>query len=110
MDINLEEITNEIGADASIILDLEGNVINHTHINFPDNIALMTEMTYSMTKDLSNDLDIGEFEQIITKSSKGFLIINKFNNYIVLILSNNFSNLGILIKKANVFKTLLTKD
>ncbi len=110
MNINLEEITNEVGADACIITDLEGNPVNQINIAFPENIALMTEMAYSMCKGLSEDLNNGELEQLITKTSKGIIIINKFGDYIVLILSNDFSKLGILLKKIKTFETLLRKE
>lgn len=97
----LEETISEIGADAFLITDLEGNVVSFSNINYPENIALMTEAAFSMNKDLSNDLNNGELEQLITKTSKGIMITSKIENNIISIISNDFSKLGILLKKVS---------
>lgn len=101
MDKKLEEAIDGIGADASLVIDFEGNVIKSANVDFAENIALMTEAAFSMCKDLSEDLGNGELEQLITKTSKGIMITSKVGNYIVSIISNDFSNLGILLKKIN---------
>ena len=99
MDKYLKEVVKEIEADAYLVIDLEGNVIESLNVDFADNIGLMTEVAFSMCKDLSEDLKNGELEQLITKTSKGIMITAKVKNNIISILSKDFSKLGILLKK-----------
>jgi len=99
LDKYLKEVVKEIEADAYLVIDLEGNVIESLNVDFADNIGLMTEVAFSMCKDLSEDLKNGELEQLITKTSKGIMITSKVKNNIISILSKDFSKLGILLKK-----------
>ena len=99
MSDTLEELVNDIGAEAFLIIDLEGNVIKSENVDFAENIGLMTEAAFSMCKDLSQDLGKGDLEQLITKTSKGLMITSRVEDKIISILSNDFSKLGLFLKK-----------
>lgn len=100
--IDLKELLKTTGADAILITDNEGNVIEHLNVENEKNIAAMTEMAFSMCKDLSTDLGNGELEQIFAKADNGFFIANRLKSqHILIMLSKNNSKLGLYLKILN---------
>ncbi len=104
--LNLEKVIEFTGAQAAMILDSEGNLIDSTNISFEENIAAMTEMAFTMCKDLSEDLNNGCLEQLMAKTSEGFLIANKMKSeHIIAALCKDHSKLGLFLKKMNSLET-----
>jgi len=77
-------------------------------VDFGENIAAMTEVIFSMCKDLSKDLNNGSLEQLMMKTTEGFLIANKVGaDHIVATICTDHSKLGLLLKKMNSLETIV---
>ena len=97
--IDLKQVLETTGADAVLIADKDGNLIEAINVEHDKNIAAMTEMAFSMCRDLSSDLQNGDLDQLFAKSSNGFFIANKLNSeHILMLLSRDNSKLGLLLK------------
>ena len=100
--INLDELLETTGADAVLITDNEGNLVESKNIEHDKNIAAMTEMAFTMCKDLSTDLGNGTLEQIFAKANNGFFIANRLKSkHILILLSKDNSKLGLYLKILN---------
>ena len=97
--IDLELIQKFSEADIILHADEKGNAINSLNTQYETNIALMMETTFSMCKDLLEDLNNGGLVQLFGKSTEGYFITNKLkDNSIVMIASKDSSKLGLLLK------------
>ncbi|WP_103864479.1 roadblock/LC7 domain-containing protein [Aquimarina sp. I32.4] len=98
--VSSTEVIQITGADAALILDLKGNVIDATHVEYQENIAAMMEMTFSMCNNLSIDVENGKLDQLLAKASDGFLIANRLKtDHIAVIFSKDHSRIGLFLKK-----------
>lgn len=96
---NLQGILDTTGAEAALIIDNEGNLIQSLNIDYGKNIAAMTDMAFKMCRDLYHDLNNGEVEQIIARAANGLFIVHKLDSaHIIILLSNDISKLGMLLK------------
>ncbi|MFC5048604.1 roadblock/LC7 domain-containing protein [Aquimarina hainanensis] len=100
--LQLDKVLEDTGADAALLLDLEGNVISASHVDYEQNIAAMVQMIYAMGSDLSQDLKNGELEQLLVKASAGFFVVNKHGeDAIIVIFSKEVSKIGRCLKMIN---------
>ncbi|WP_062059924.1 roadblock/LC7 domain-containing protein [Aquimarina longa] len=100
--IDLKKIKEDTEVDSIVIADKEGNVVDALDTEYDTNVALMIETAFSMCNDMSQDLLNGSLDQLMAKSSEGYLIANRINtNSIILVVSKNISKLGLLLKYMN---------
>ncbi|WP_035092063.1 roadblock/LC7 domain-containing protein [Aquimarina macrocephali] len=97
--IDLKKIKEDTEVDSVIIADNSGNVIDALDTQHDTNVALMMETAFSMCNDMVKDLLNGDLDQLMAKSSKGFLIANRIkSDSIILVVSKKMSKLGLLLK------------
>lgn len=96
---DLKKIKEDTGANIIVLADNKGNVIDSLDTKYESNLALMAETSFSMCNDLLKDLINGDMDQLMAKSTDGFFIANRYNiDSVILIVSNNLSKLGLLLK------------
>ena len=106
--LDLNKIIETIGIDTIIIIDNNGDLVNSLNIDYGENIAAMTEVVFSMCKDLSKDLNNGSLEQLMMRTTEGFLIANKVGtDHIVATICKDHSKLGLTLKKMNSIETII---
>jgi len=106
--LSIQEFTK---AEIIILADENGNVVDSLNTDYETNIALMIETAYSMCKDLSKDLNNGDLDQLLAKSSDGYFIVNKLeDNSLIMIVSKDPSKLGLLLKYMSLEKNFKQKD
>ncbi|UOB17570.1 roadblock/LC7 domain-containing protein [Abyssalbus ytuae] len=97
--VDLNNIMDITGAEAALIADHEGNLIESVNVEYDKNIAAMIQMAFTMNRDLSKDIGNGDLEQVFARSSDGFFVANKLqSNHIIMLLSKDNSKLGMLLK------------
>lgn len=96
---DLKKIKEDTEASVIVLADNNGDVIDSLDTEFDSNLALMTEAAFSMCNDLLKDLIDGDMNQLMAKSKDSFFIVNRLDkDAILLIVSNNLSKLGLLLK------------
>lgn len=108
--IDLQEIQEFTQAEIVLLADEKGNVKDSLNTKYDTNIALMMETAFSMCKDLSKDLNNGDLKQLLAKGSDGYFIANKLeDDSIIMVVSKNTSNLGLLLKYMSLEKNFKKK-
>ncbi|WP_271785334.1 roadblock/LC7 domain-containing protein [Aquimarina algiphila] len=103
--IDLDKVLKSTNADAVLIMNNDGIVLDSLYLEYENNIALMTKAFYTMCNDLSKDLEIGEVDQIMTKSAEGFFIANRLDEKSIIIsVSKDISKIGLSLKLINSLK------
>ncbi|WP_271782326.1 roadblock/LC7 domain-containing protein [Aquimarina algiphila] len=103
--MDLKKVLKSINAEAVLIVDNDGNMVDSLNIEYDTNVALMTETLFTMCKDLSKDIGNGELDQIMAKSSDGFFIANKLSSESIIIsISKDISKIGLILKLMNSLK------
>ncbi len=96
---DLKKIKEDTEASVIVLADNNGDVIDSLDTEFDSNLALMTEAAFSMCNDLLKDLIDGDMNQLMAKSKDSFFIVNRLDKEVILlIVSNNLSKLGLLLK------------
>ena len=100
--MQINQIKNIDGVEAVLTADLEGNILQSTSIPYEQNVALMAHNLYAKANIFVKDFVNQYMEQLVFRFNTGFVMITKTDDEkIVLILSSNKSNLGILLKMTN---------
>ncbi len=102
---NLKKIKEDTESNIVILADNNGAVIDSLNTEFDSNFAMMTEAAFSMCSDLLKDVINKDMDQLMAKSSDGFFIANRLDKEsILLIVSDNLSKLGLLLKYMSSIK------
>ncbi|GGX20504.1 hypothetical protein [Aquimarina muelleri] len=97
--IDLKKIKEDTDASIVVLADKTGNIVDSVGTEYESNVALMLEAAFTMCNDLSKDLLNGDLDQLMAKCSQGYFIANKINpDSIILIVTNDLSKLGLLLK------------
>lgn len=108
--IDLQAIQDFTQAEIVLLADEKGNVKDSLNTKYDTNIALMIETTFSMCRDLSADLNNGDLKQVLAKGSDGYFIATKLeDNSVIMVVSKNNSNLGLLLKYMSLEKNFVKK-
>ena len=103
--IDLKKIKTDTGAHILVHADENGKVIdsiNPEYIEYDANIALMTETAFSMCNDLLSGITSSNLKQLIARSTENYFIANKLDsNSIIIIVSNEITKIGLLLKYMN---------
>ncbi len=100
--MNITKYKNIQGVEAVLVADLEGNIIESTTFPYEQNVALMAKNLYAKANIFIKDFVNQYMEQVIFRFKSGFVLITKTeDDKIVLILSSDKSNLGMLLKITN---------
>lgn len=103
--VNLEALRETCGAEAALVINSGGELLEAINMNHEDNIAAMTGVITKMAQDLSEDLNINSLKQFMIRSEKGIFIVNKFSNdFIVGLFSEDVAKAGIMMLSLNNFK------
>ena len=109
--IDLQAIQEFTEAEIVLLADEKGNVKDSLNTKYDTNIALMIETAFSMCKDLSTDLTNGNLTQLLAKASEGYFVVNKLeDNSLIMVVSKNPSNLGLLLKYLSSEKNFKQKE
>lgn len=95
MNLKLEKT----GLETALVFDKNGDVIDSLKIEHSTNIAAMSNVIFTMCKEMLEDMQFSELKQIILKTDSGLLIGNKLNDNLFLITTtSDISKLGLLLK------------
>lgn len=95
MDLKLEKT----GLETALVFDKNGDVIDSLKIEYSINIAAMSNVIFTMCKEMLEDMQLNDLKQIVLKTDSGLLVGNKFNDNLFLITTtNDVSKLGLLLK------------
>nr|WP_315202656.1 roadblock/LC7 domain-containing protein [uncultured Flavobacterium sp.] len=87
------------GLETALLFDKNGDVIDSFKIEYAINIAAMSNVIFTMCKEMLDDMQFSSFKQIILKTDSGLLLGNKLNDNLFLITTtNDVSKLGLLLK------------
>ncbi len=87
------------GLETALIFNKNGEVIDSLKIDYPINIAAMSNVIFTMCKEMLEDMQLNDLKQIILKTDSGLLVGNKLNEDLFLITTtNDISKLGLLLK------------
>lgn len=94
----LSDLLDHTRADGAIILTPEGQVIESLSIEKDKNVAAMLGVLITMCKDLSTDMGMGVFKQIVLKADEGVFIVDKIqqDDVIVGIYAKDVSRGGLI--------------
>lgn len=92
------------GLQTSVVFNSNGDVIYSFNIEYAINIAAMSNVIFTMCKEMLEDMQFNNLKQIILKTDSGLLVGNKLNNDLFLITTtNDISKLGLLLKVIDNF-------
>lgn len=87
------------GLETALVFNKNGDVIDSFKIEFAINIAAMSNVIFTMCKEMLEDMQFNGLKQIILKTDSGLLVGNKLNEDLFLITTtNDISKLGLLLK------------
>ncbi|AOW10325.1 roadblock/LC7 domain-containing protein [Flavobacterium gilvum] len=87
------------GLETALLFDKNGEVIDSLKIEYPINIAAMSNVIFTMCKEMLEDMKFNDLKQLILKTDTGLVIGNKFEDNLFLITTtNDISKLGLLLK------------
>jgi len=87
------------GLETALIFDKNGDVLESFKIEYPINIAAMSNVIFTMCKEMLEDMQFKDLKQIVLKTESGLLIGNKYNDNLFLITTtNDISKLGLFLK------------
>lgn len=96
---DLKKIKEDTEASVVILTDNKGDVIDSLGTEFDSNLAMMTETAFSMCNAILKDIVGSDMDQLMAKSADSFFIANRLDkDSILLVVSNNLSKLGLLLK------------
>ncbi|MGQ7944236.1 roadblock/LC7 domain-containing protein [Flavobacterium sp. WC2509] len=96
--MDLKKLENT-GLETALVFDKNGDVIDSFKIEYPINIAAMSNVIFTMCKEMLEDMKFSDLKQIVLKTDSGLLIGNKFDDNLFLITTtNDISKLGLLLK------------
>lgn len=78
-DIELSDLLKSTSADGAIIISTKGELIEVINIDSAENVAGMLGVLVNMCKSFSEDLNTGEFDQFMLKSTKGVFMADKIS-------------------------------
>lgn len=90
----LEALVRSLDVDGLLLMNLNGELLDAVNINHEGNIAAMTNVFYTMVQELSQDLNIGDSNQIICKSENGFYIVHKYESEILCVCCKDVAKIG----------------
>lgn len=87
------------GLESALVFNKNGDVIDSFKIEYEINIAAMSNIIFTMCKEMLEDMQLSDLKQIVLKSDSGLVIGNKLNEDLFLITTtNDISKLGLLLK------------
>jgi predicted regulator of Ras-like GTPase activity (Roadblock/LC7/MglB family) len=90
------------GLETALVFDKNGDVIDSFKIEYSTNIAAMSNVIFTMCKEMLEDMQLVGLKQIVLKTDSGLLLGNKLNDNLFLITTtNDVSKLGLLLKVIN---------
>lgn len=97
-ELQLNDLLKHTKADGAIVLDTNGEVIDSLLVSSEKNVAAMLSVLIRMCKDLSVDMEIGTFKQIVIKAVDGVFIVDKMHedDVIVGVYSKDVSKGGLI--------------
>ncbi|MGY5352831.1 roadblock/LC7 domain-containing protein [Wenyingzhuangia sp. IMCC45533] len=100
--MQINQIKNIDGVEAVLTTDLAGNILQSTTFPYEQNVALMAQNLYAKANIFVKDFVNQYMEQLVFRFKTGFVMITKTDDEkIILILSSNKANLGMLLKLTN---------
>jgi predicted regulator of Ras-like GTPase activity (Roadblock/LC7/MglB family) len=90
------------GLETALVFDKNGDVIDSFKIEYSTNIAAMSNVIFTMCKEMLEDMQLVGLKQIVLKTDSGLLLGNKLNDNLFLITTTkDVSKLGLLLKVIN---------
>ena len=87
------------GLETALVFDKNGDVIDSFKIEYSTNIAAMSNVIFTMCKEMLEDMQLVGLKQIVLKTDSGLLLGNKLNDNLFLITTTkDVSKLGLLLK------------
>jgi predicted regulator of Ras-like GTPase activity (Roadblock/LC7/MglB family) len=87
------------GLETALVFDKNGAVVDSFKMEFSTNIAAMSNIIFTMCKEMLEDMQLNDLKQIILKTDSGLLVGNKLNENLFLITTtSDISKLGLLLK------------
>lgn len=87
------------GLETALIFDKNGDVVDSLKIEYAVNIAAMSNVIFTMCKEMLEDMKFNDLKQIILKTESELWVGNKLNDDLYLITTtNDISKLGLLLK------------
>lgn len=87
------------GLETALVFDKDGNVVDSFKIDHSINIAAMSNIIFTMCKEMLEDMQLNDLKQIVLKTDAGLLVGNKLNEDLYLITTTkDISKLGLLLK------------
>ncbi|MCO7185664.1 roadblock/LC7 domain-containing protein [Tenacibaculum sp. XPcli2-G] len=94
---NLQTLIKESEADKGIVFDSEGHVVDFYNISKENNIAAMANVILTMADEFFQDtLNSKSLNQLVLTSNDGLIIINKYDNHTICLLTNDVSKLAMI--------------
>lgn len=96
-DVELVDLLKLTNADGAILVNLKGELIKAENIEASNNVSAMLGVLVSMCKGFSEDMKIGEFKQLIIKSSEGVFIADEIEDLgIIGLFSKDLTKGGVM--------------
>lgn len=96
--MNFEKL-EKTGLETALVFNKNGEVIYSFKIEYAINIAAMSNVIFTMCKEMLEDMKFSDLKQIVLKTDSGLLVGNKLNEDLFLITTtNDISKLGLLLK------------
>ena len=87
------------GLETALVFDKNGDVVDSFNIEYSTNIAAMSNVIFTMCKEMLEDMQLSNLKQIVLKTDSGLLVGNKLNEDLFLITTtSDISKLGLLLK------------
>jgi predicted regulator of Ras-like GTPase activity (Roadblock/LC7/MglB family) len=96
----LEQFLKESNANAIIIHDSDGNLIESINVKYDDSIAAMSGAIVSMSQKFLEDLEDGLLKQAYLKTNKTVIVFNAIDaKKTVVVFAETATNLGLFLHK-----------
>lgn len=95
--IELSDLLKMTNADGAIIVSPKGELLKAENVNAGANVSAMLGVLITMCRDFCEDMNTGEFNQLILKSSEGVFIADEIKDLgIVGLFSNDLAKGGMM--------------
>ena len=105
--LDISSFLEKTNADAIIILNFKGELIESKNIHKPNNIAAMIGVMLTMVSSFAEDTKIGTLTQCVCKAEDGLFIINKLDDEsIVGVISKDITKVGLIMMSMNKLRKI----
>ncbi|MFD2891971.1 hypothetical protein ACFS5J_08110 [Flavobacterium chuncheonense] len=104
--VNLEMLIDDIDVECGFVFDSEGVLDRSLYLDLAENFAAMSGMITTMCKEIMEDFNLGELDEIILNTNSGLFFVKKIqNNEYLGIVTKDSSKLALIhMKLQNLLK------